>query len=1336
LPYPVVTCIGQDHFGFLWVGTQEGLARYDGTSFLIFKHNHRDSNSLLSNYISDLATDGKGNIWCITSEGASVYDPIKQRFTNLRSSEEDPSLLTSGLTQVHIDKDDNAWMGSWSGLNFVSAGEHRVTRYVHDPHDTTTVADTRITGVLQDRQGRIWVATFSGLDLFDPKTRTFKHIRTPAPLPPDSKGPLISRIYEDKEGSLWMTTWGAGIIKYAPATGQSDCFLPEPEVPRNGSTNVCVDLLHTDYPGEEDFLWIASKSAGLLLFDMRTGKFSAMDMSVPLSPSFVTSDINCVLDDGMGSLFAGTGNGLLRMSRTQQLFRTVAFPLLKDLTCLKDIFTLYEDPADSGRTWWIGTWTCGALRYDSKTGGMAIIPELSDLRHGKDVMTTVNAFRRDASGILYAASGHGLFKLDESTGRWSLVVLEADKPRAATTSLKVSRSGDLVVGTTDGLYFIGTSGQVKQRIRPEDLVPEKRRASLPGINRVNDFVEYPEGIFWLVGSRHALLRFDRNSNSLRLYSHEDLGGERFPFRHEGRSLVLDDRNIIWITSHGGLTSFDPTKEEITFTVYTTADGLPSQNLYDIAAHDDRIWIATHNGLASLDRTTNQFRNYSVSDGLRATALGSIHVGTSTGHVYVLGNGQIQVLPPDRIGQGAYCGPLYLTAIKVLNEDYISAMAAFVTDTIRLSYRDKEITLSFAMLNYDQQEQIRYDYWLEGFNDTWVPNGARNYVSFTNLKGGIYKLHVRGYNAEGECADRGVLLTIMVTPPFWETNLFYGLCAIVLVGGVTTYNRLRVRSLKRQKRQLEGAVALRTEELREQKERAERSEQFEKEFLANMSHEIRTPMNAVIGMTKVLLEKNPREDQHKYLDTIRKSSDALLVIINDILDLSKVAAGRLEIEAVPFSPREAVALVHETLSHKAQEKRLDFTIDLDDSLPRTVVGDPTRLQQILTNLAGNAIKFTEKGGVTLSVKSEVTGDRDCRIMFTVTDTGIGLTEEQVSKLFKPFIQAASDTTRKYGGSGLGLSISKQLVELQGGHVSVESKPGEGSTFSFAITYPVSAEQAAPAATTEATGEMVHQLTGLRVLLVDDNEHNREVATEILNLKVPKVSVMEAENGSEAINRLQSGQFDVILMDVQMPVMDGLEATRRIRSGSTYADIPIIGLTASVLRADIDECLEAGMNACVPKPFKTSELLSVLHQVAVRGMRKVESELSIEHLESGDGRDETPDLSHLRQIADGEPSRVRKFIDIYLRHTPTSIERIRNAMSDNDHEALRIALHSFKPQARTMGLKGMAQRLELLEEDLQAGIAADLDGRVDQLLEEMRRSLEMFKEASASTLRPSS
>jgi signal transduction histidine kinase/Tfp pilus assembly protein PilF/HPt (histidine-containing phosphotransfer) domain-containing protein/FixJ family two-component response regulator len=517
----------------------------------------------------------------------------------------------------------------------------------------------------------------------------------------------------------------------------------------------------------------------------------------------------------------------------------------------------------------------------------------------------------------------------------------------------------------------------------------------------------------------------------------------------------------------------------------------------------------------------------------------------------------------------------------------------------------------------------------------------------------------------------------------------------------------------------------------EKEVAERTAELKQQFMANMSHEIRTPMNAIVGMTRLLLARNPAPEQLKYLRAIQQSADSLLVIINDILDLSKIEAGKIVIERIPFGPREVLGAIRDMLLLRAEEKGIGLTVEVAKEVPKRLFGDPTRLAQVMVNLTGNAVKFTEHGLVSVHVSLNRREEDRYYLCFDVKDTGIGIAEDYVDQIFDSFTQAGTDTARKYGGSGLGLTISKQLVDLMHGKITVKSKLGEGTTFSVVIPFeeaPVQEEQETASVLSDIA---MNRLKKARVLLVEDNEFNRTVAEDTLHDAVPGLSVETAINGEVAVRKVEESIFDLVLMDIQMPVMDGLQATAAIRAlPPPKGTIPIIAMTANVLQEDVRRYLTAGMNGHVSKPFQTEELLlkmsRVLKDAGVQSMPESPAPRT-EAAPLPPLPTRVTDMTFLRGFTGGKEEKVQKYVGMFLENGPRLVKQIEDALAAKDLPTLKIAAHSLKPQLGYMGVKEEVSHVFLTEQT--AGEEGHIEKLAD-LVQNLKRVCEKaFEELKA-------
>ncbi|MBE9598131.1 response regulator [Pedobacter sp. MC2016-24] len=492
-----------------------------------------------------------------------------------------------------------------------------------------------------------------------------------------------------------------------------------------------------------------------------------------------------------------------------------------------------------------------------------------------------------------------------------------------------------------------------------------------------------------------------------------------------------------------------------------------------------------------------------------------------------------------------------------------------------------------------------------------------------------------------------------------------------------------------------------------KEQAEASTLAKEMFLANMSHEIRTPMNAILGMASQLKKTNLAPNQSFFLNTILSAADSLLIIINDILDLTKIDSGKLTLEDIGFLPVTVIERVVQVMTHKAEEKGINLISSyVDPKLAKILIGDPHRIHQVLLNLVSNAIKFTPKG--TVDINLIVVADKQAwqKIKITVRDTGIGMDDAFKSRLFDKFSQEDDTVTRKYGGTGLGMSICKELIRLMGGGISVESEKNVGSSISFILKLRKGNEESLPGIVTDEID--VRVISGRKILVTDDNEINRLLATTIL--KAYQVNCEEATNGLEALEKIQQNRYDLVLMDVQMPVMDGMEAVKIIRNKLSN-QVPIIALTAFALKGDYEKCLEAGFNDYLSKPFEESQLLKI---VALWMSRSQQNSVADHGITKTDLNLELFDLSQLKLIGGADQSFIDEIVRLFIELTPKAVRDIRSAYQVGDYQKVGEIAHGIRPSIEAMGISSLKNEiLEIQSSAVEYGNSPRLESLINHL-----------------------
>jgi signal transduction histidine kinase/ligand-binding sensor domain-containing protein/CheY-like chemotaxis protein len=1280
----------QDQRGIMWIGTLNGLNRFDGTGVKLYRNDPDNPNSLSNNVARALIVDQNGVLWIGTwGGGLNQFDREMDIFIRYQHDPDDPRSLSHNIVRaVYEDHSGTIWVGTMEGLNRLDRDSGQFTRYQHDPDDSNSLSDNVIWAILEDSAGVLWVGTENGLNQFDPDTESFVHYRNNPDEPVSLSHNSVRAVFEDRSGNLWVGT-GGGLDKLNPDRTRITSYQHNANDPQSLSHNI-IHWVHEDRSGR---LWIGTWGGGLNLFDRDTETFTPYRHNSADPYSLSSDSIWQVYEGQQDMLWIATEGGISYFDgRAKPFHHYRAIPGAPNSLSDSHVNALL---AGQDGVVWVATNSGGLNKFDRQTE--AFTQYLNSASDPIDISNdNLTAVHEDRLGLIWIGTrGTGLIKYDPDTEQVTNYRYDDTNPHSlsydSVVNIYEDRTGTIWIGTYGGgLNAFDRDTEQFNHYQHDPSDPHSLSA-----NVIISVYEDRTGVLWVGTISDGLNKLDRETGEFIQYRHDasdphSLTGDAIA------SIYEQETGDFWISTVNGLDKFDRQKGQVVRS-YSMKDGLPDDTVSGILEDEHGVlWLGTQNGLSRFDPQKESFRNYTISDGLqgKSFALYTAPSKSASGEMFFPGSGGFNAFYPDQIVDNLNPPPVLITSFQLANKPVpigggsVLQKSILETDELVLSYQDNVFSFEFVALDYRDPEKNRYKYKTEGFEEEWNEvDSTRRFATYTNLDPGNYVFRVIASNNDGVWNEDGTSIKITITPPWWETLWFKIILAVAASGLLVGGFRWRVSAIEARSRELEIQVQKRTQELAVAKEDAlkardlaENANQAKSIFLANMSHELRTPLNAILGFSRMLAQKlNATADEKEKLSIINRSGQHLLSMINDVLDLSKIEAGRIELQEDLF---DLVALVKEIsvmIQSRAGEKGLSVALETESTSFPNVKADVGKLRQILINLLSNAVKFTDEGGVTIRCDIEAIPEepKRCHIVIEIEDTGQGIDPAKQAKIFEPFVQERDVPERK--GTGLGLSICKKFADFMGGTIELESEMGKGSLFRLRLP-----AEFAEAADVKIPVDDKLRVIGLaptqktwRILVADDNRENLLLLKSLL--EDVGFFVLEARNGKEAVAVFKKESPDLIWMDMRMPVMDGYEAVRQIRQCSGGDTVPIIAITASAFREQRHEILAAGCDDMVIKPFQTHEIFEVMGRF-----------LDIEYIYEPEG--------------DAAPARVPKveLTAAMLADLPAELlQELRGATLSLNIEAISAVIERIEPLA-----PDTANGLQILLDDFQMGRLQEL------------------------------
>lgn len=1194
-----VTAILKDHQGFMWFGTRDGLNRFDGYQFRIFRHQPQQPGSISDNYIWALFEDEQGVLWVGTANGGlNRYDRATESFSAFLPDASDPDSLSDiGVRSIYQDGQGALWIGTNAGgLNRFDRQSGRFKHWRARQNDLDSLSNNRIYAMTQGGEGYLWLATAGGVNRFDIKREIFNRYVHQADLPGSLSHNRVRAVLKDKRGRLWFGTDGGGLNRLDITTGRFEHFVQDKSVLDSLSSDFVMSLVEHN----SDQLWVGTWGGGLNRFDIATGRFHALDNDPSNSNSLSEDLVYALFKDKKGVLWVGTSGGGVNKFDT----RTVNFGHIRHEQVKPGSLSDNNVRAiliDSAGTLWVGTRGGGLNRLDKGKKGFVRYshdPAVSGSLSNGQIYTLFE----DSSGGLWVGTAQGLNRFEPETD--SFVAFTHDPKQNSISDNRIKAIAEQPPGT----LWVATHGGGLNRfdINTGQFEVFRHQTQHPGSlshDILTDLLIDSKGTLWVATLGGGLNRFDRQARQFTHFRH--LKDDPGSISHDRVLTLLEDsQGRLWAGTAWGLNRMSD--KAGVFERFTEAQGL-ANNVVLAMLEDNlgRLWISSNQGLSRFDIEKNRFKTFDANDGLQSNEFNlNAACGSHQGELLFGGINGLNRFYAERIVEDSSEPPVHLTGFLLSNqkvsiatpnaEFYLSESIDLLKQLV-LTHKQTLVTFEFSALDYANPMKNRYAYRLEGWDEHWIHTDAtRRLASYTKLSPGDYVFKVKASNKDGFWNESGKQLMIKVLPPWyktWQAYLLY--CLLVLSGGIGFF-RYRTRALVQRSELLEQKVKMRTETINQLMVQKHR-------MFANVSHEFKTPLTLLLNPLQSIIQDPKAEPFAKKLAMMRANGQRLLHMVEQLLELSKleVRQSRQQYHYYALSDTLKALLTSYQPLFEAKKLHLEYQPCHDILLNLT----EDSLEMILGNLLSNALKYTPEGGrIVVMVKAD-----EHKVLIVISDSGIGISLEDQQNIFERFTRVNDAHQGAIPGAGIGLALVKELVEVNRGSIGVVSEPGNGSAFT--VTLPRCTEKNVKlsqfrgassetllqvALNDEARGPVKEKVVETSVsdalpavLLIDDNADMLELLKDTLK---GRFHCLCAAHGEQGLSVAFEALPDVVICDVMMPGLSGFDVLKQLKASELTDHIPVILLTA---KGDMESRLKGWQEKAdeyLDKPFNAEELLS--------------------------------------------------------------------------------------------------------------------------------------------------